>query len=172
MLYKTHLILTIILILASFTESQLKREDRKLTKEQLFEKFETLMKKTGLWKKLTANEKKFRFETFQKNLKVIEKFVPPPLGKDGRPLLGAVAATFRKGINKFAFLTDEEFRQRYLIQKSVLYAQTSAQAQRTQNDSFFDNFLTSSNSSSKNISGMDEEFYDCLLYTSPSPRDS
>ena len=134
--------LTALLTLFGLTQAQLKREDRKLTKEQLFAKFESLMKKLGLWDSLTANEKKFRFETFKKNLQVIEKFVPPPLGKDGRPLLGSVAASFRKGINKFAFLTDEEFRQRYLIQKNVLYAQTSAQSLRDVSDNLFDAFVS------------------------------
>lgn len=161
----TTIVLLCLICLVPPARPQLKREERKMTKEELFKKFESMMRKLGTWKTLTANEKKFRFETFKKNLKVIDKFVPPPLGKDGKPLLGSVAASFRKGINKFAFLTDEEFRQRYLIQKSVLYAQTSAQSLRDNSSNLFDSFLGSNSSSGSSGGGngsADQVFLDRL----------
>lgn len=133
-------ILGILVWLSSECLAQLKKEDLRLSKQKLFEKFQAKMEKSSLWKSWTANEKRFRFQVFLKNLKVINKSVPPPLGKDGRPLLGMVAASFRKGINKFAFLSDREFRDRFLISKSVLYANTFSQSLRDSPDNFFDSF--------------------------------
>jgi hypothetical protein len=134
---QTKYLLSLLLLLPFQYFNQLTREDRKLNKTALFNKFEEKMKKSGFWKKWTANERKFRFDIFLKNLNVIEKVVPPPLGKDGRPLLGSVAASYRKGINKFAFLTNKEFKERYLIQKRVLYADTFAQSLRDSSSNVF-----------------------------------
>ena len=158
MMIKQLLKLTIFVLIFTNLQAQLRREDRRLSEKELFQKFAKLMKKIGLWKKLTSNEKKFRFKTFKENLNIIEKSVPPPLGKDGRPLLGSVAASFRKGINKFAFLTKEEFENQYLIKQSVFYAKTSAQAKRNSSENFFDSFQNLGSSKSKKPRNNSSEF--------------
>lgn len=96
------------------------------------------MKKIDIWDKLTENEKRFRFKTFQKNVEIIEKTAAPALDKQGRPLLGLVAASYKKGINKFAFLTHEEFTAQYLIRQEVLHKDSFAQSLRNSQENLFE----------------------------------
>ena len=146
-------------VLATCLLCQLSKADHKLTDEELFTKYEGLMKKQKKWSSLTANEKRFRFNIFKKNLKQIHKVVPPPKDKHGRPLLGLTAAIYRKGINKFVFLSEDEFKNSFLMKKNVLYVENKFQSQALEQRLSFDNFLekqsgNQSQSQSQNQNGM------------------
>ena len=119
------LILTIALTQIAKSQEISSRREAKLKID-----FETLVLKMEL--KLTVKEHAFRFEVFKKNVGVIAKPVPPPKDRFGRPLLGMVAATYRKGVNKFVFLTEIEFDSRYLMKPEALFAKTRAQGLRGQ----------------------------------------
>ena len=133
------IISTIILISSSL--GQLSHRDITRSTTDLFDQFSDSFIKLTKQKGMTINERAKRLTIFAKNLIAINKFEPPPKDKHGRNLLGSVAASFRKGINKFAFLSPEEFEARFLIPNNVLFRKTAGQSRRDDPAQSFDTFL-------------------------------
>ena len=111
------------------------------TEEDYFQDFKTLMISLKKWKGLTEKEKQYRFGVYKKNLGVVSKPVPPPKDKFGRPLLGLVAYTYRKKMNKFAIYTDIEFENKFLMKIEILYKSSSSQQLRKNPTYSYSSFL-------------------------------
>ena len=130
-----------IIILISSSLGQLSPRDITRSTTDLFNQFADSFTKLTKQKGMTINERAKRLQIFAKNLIAINKFEPPPKDKHGRNLLGSVAASFKKGINKFAFLSPEEFEARFLIPNNVLFRKTAGQSRREDPAQSFDTFL-------------------------------
>ena len=158
-------ILLLLLSLSSIFESR-------KTEEELFEEFKNLMIQLNKWKSLTQKEKDFRFGVYKKNLGIVSKPVPPPKDKFGRPLLGLVAFSYKKRVNKFAFYTEIEFKTQFLMNEQILYKASFSQELRTNPNYSFRAFLRFFEGASFDESNFDQYSYQETQETNTSSNSS
>ena len=119
----------LLLLLFSYISCQFgNKSDRRL--------FNEFRKKFGK-KYKTQEELQFRFNIFKKNLALLQ-IEPEFTGPNGERLVGTRVPRvfsgappkkkkFKKGINQFIDITDDEFREFYLLPKNRLYRNSEAQ---------------------------------------------
>ena len=109
-----------------------------LAERALFEKYSKDLKTQGLTR-MTPKEREFRFKIFESHLKMIsraEKLTLENLKEEN-----AGAHSYTSGINKFSFLSDDEFEKRFLISTAVMNADSAAQRLSRDPEHSFDYFL-------------------------------
>ena len=141
--------LCLLIVLSQNGLCQLSTADKRLSETDLFEKFRFQMEKLKKWRDMTKTEKQFRFKVFKDNLKIINRNVKPERTKDGVQLLGysyRVNVAFTKQINKFTFLSTQEFDNLYMTKSSALWQNTAPQNLSNDFSYSFDFFLQQKNS--------------------------
>ena len=91
----------------------------------------------------SKDELQFRFQIFLKNMRIL-KAEPEFKSPDGKVLLGSgfgMEIQYKKGINDFIDLTDEEFQEFYLLPESYLYEDIESN----------DNFIKTNNFQNGNL---------------------
>jgi C1A family cysteine protease len=92
---------------------------------KLFKKYANQLNKLNNISSMTPKEKKFRLQVFQSNLKMISQAEHQIKLEFSEP--EHETHSYTTGINKFSFLTDEEFERRFLISEPIMNADTEEQ---------------------------------------------
>ena len=134
--FKLIFILTLLITNNFFANPTSKLSEKE---KMLFEKYAKQLKKGHDLSSMSAKEKDYRFHIFESHLKLISH--AEVLTEENLKEEDSTNSTFTTGINKFSFLSDEEFERRFLISEPIMNADSEAQKLFNNPEYSFDYFL-------------------------------